>query len=388
MAIQEKFEQGIPHAKFFVYGYRWEGDNLVTEPYEAKVVQEIFEDYLSGKTRKDIVRELKAEGIRTMYGNPFKDASIRQILTNRVYTGLLEIQKTFVVDPINKRQIYNHGEKDKYIVEHHHEAIIEPDVFEQVQAEMARRKQDGLQRGGYARRFLNTCCFTGIIKCGICGKSYTHVIRRYKGKANKYWTCESHKGKGTNCGARGSIPEQALKKACASVLGTEAFEEKEFLQKVAKIVVPAYKKLTFYMTDGRIIEKNWESTALKDCWTDELKKKQRNWIARYRQSGGDGRYTAFSGRIRCPRCGVTFIRIQDKRKNVTVPYWRVRSKHKCVHRTGIKEDTLKKAAASLLGIPKFDEEVFKAKIKCIEIQEDGSLLFRFLDGHVEGVDLP
>jgi site-specific DNA recombinase len=171
-------------------------------------------------------------------------------------------------------------------------------------------------------------------------------------------------------------------------LGLKTFEEQEFLQKVAKIVVPAYKKLTFYMTDGRIIEKNWESTALKDCWTDELKKKQRNWIARYRQSGGDGRYTVFSGRIRCPRCGVTFIRIQDKRKDGTVPYWRVRSRHKCVHRTGIKEDTLKKTAASLLGIPEFDEEVFKAKIKGIEIQEDGSLLFRFLDGHAEGVDLP
>lgn len=180
--FKKKFEQGIPHARFFVYGYRWEGDNLVTNPYEAKVVQRIFGDYLSGKTRKDIARELKVEGIRTMYGNFFKDASIRQILTNPVYTGLLEIQKTFVVDPINKHQIYNHGEKDKYVVEHHHEAIIEPDVFEQVQVEMVRRKQDGLQKGGYARKFLNTCCFTGVIKCGICGKSYTHVVRRYKGK--------------------------------------------------------------------------------------------------------------------------------------------------------------------------------------------------------------
>lgn len=229
--FKKKFEQGIPHAKFFVYGYRWEDDNLVTNPYEAKVVQRIFEDYLSGKTRKDIIRELKAEGIRTMYGNFFKDASIRQILTNPVYTGLLEIQKTFVVDPINKHQIYNHGEKDKYVVEHHHEAIIEPGVFEQVQVEMARRKQDGLQKGGYARKFLNTCCFTGVIKCGICGKSYTHVVHRYKGKVSEYWACESHKGKGTNCGAHGSIPEPALKKACASVLGTEDFEEQEFLQR-------------------------------------------------------------------------------------------------------------------------------------------------------------
>ena len=49
-----------------------------------------------------------------MYGNYFKDASIRQILTNRIYTGVLEIQKTFVTDPITKRQAVNHGEKNKY----------------------------------------------------------------------------------------------------------------------------------------------------------------------------------------------------------------------------------------------------------------------------------
>ena len=160
-----------------------------------------------------------------------------------------------MVDPINKHQIYNHGEKDKYVVEHHHEAIIEPDVFEQVQVEMVRRKQDGLQKGGYARKFLNTCCFTGVIKCGICGKSYTHVVRRYKGKVSEYWACESHKAKERTVALTVPIPEPALKKACASVLGTEDFEEQKFLQKVAKIVVPAYKKLMFYMTDGRVIEK-------------------------------------------------------------------------------------------------------------------------------------
>ena len=48
---------------------------------------------------------------------------------------------------------------------------------------------------------------------------------------------------------------------------------------------------------------------------------------------------------------------------------------------------MKKIAASILGIPEFDTEVFKTKIKDIEIQEDGSLVFRFLDGHTEGVNL-
>lgn len=88
-----------------------------------------------------------------MYGNYFKDASIRQILTNRIYTGVLEIQKTFVTDPITKRQAVNHGERNRYVVEWHHEAIISSDMFERVQQELKNRKEMGMQRGGYARDF-------------------------------------------------------------------------------------------------------------------------------------------------------------------------------------------------------------------------------------------
>ena len=68
--FRKKFEQGIPHAKFFVYGYCWEKDNLVIKPEEAAIVREIFDAYLQGRTRKDILRELML-----MYG---KEASNRK----------------------------------------------------------------------------------------------------------------------------------------------------------------------------------------------------------------------------------------------------------------------------------------------------------------------
>lgn len=255
--FRKKFEQGKPHAKFFVYGYRWQDEELVVVPQEAEIVRKIFNEYLSGKTRKDIIRDLKGLGVRTMYGNIFKDASIKLILTNRVYTGVLEMQKTFVADPFTKVRAFNQGEKDKYVVENHHEAIIDPLIFERVQIELGRRKEIGKQRGGYAKDFLNTSCFTGMIKCGICGKSYIHIVRRYKGKDKEYWGCESHKGKGTNCGAYGSIPQIALKKVCTSVLGGDAFDESEFVKAVNKIIVPSYQVLVFHLNDGEIITRNW-----------------------------------------------------------------------------------------------------------------------------------
>lgn len=385
--FQKKFQQGIPHAKFFVYGYHWQDDELKIVPEEAKMVRKIFNDYLNGKSRKDIMRSLNDEGVRTMYGNSFKDASIKQILTNRIYTGVLEMQKTFVIDPITKRQIINHGEKNKYVVENHHEALITPILFERVQEELTRRREEGKKKGGYARDYLNISCFTGVIKCGICGKSYVHVVRKYKGKIHEYWTCDSHKGKGTNCGAYGSIPQPVLKKACTSVLGLSEFNENNFMQCVEKIVVPAYQTLVFHLSDGRIIEQKWESTARKDCWTDELKLRQKKWMEQYRQSKKSKRYHAFSGRIYCPTCNATFVRCLDWRKNGKVPYWRSRGEHKCNHVSGIREDRLENLVAVMFNTHSYDSDIFRQNVKRIEIQKNGDLLFWLTDGSSKGVKL-
>lgn len=387
--FQKKYEKGIPHAKFFIYGYRWKDRELVIQKEEAAIVRKVFYSYLAGKTRRAIHRELANTGVHTMYGNLFQDSTIKQMLQNPAYKGTLVIQKTFVIDPITKHQVINRGEKNKYVVENHHAAIIDADTFNQVQEEMARRKEAGKQRGGYARNYLNTSCFTGIIKCGICGKSYIHNIRKYKGKPSEYWSCLSNKEKAEKrCGAYGAIPQPALERACTSVLGMATFDEDEFLQRVEKIVVPAYHSLIFYLKDGTVIKQPWKSTALKDMWTEKRKKEMQQRMAQYRKSGRSSRYSAFSERIFCPTCDVKFVRCLETRKNRKVAYWRSRNKHKCVHISGIREDWMKETAAALLGESTFDEQIFREQVERIEVQKNRTLLFRFYSGENKEVKLP
>lgn len=50
-------------------------------------------------------------------------------------------------------------------------------------------------------------------------------------------------------------------------------------------------------------------------WTDEQKKKQRQWMETYHQRDTSGRYTAFSECIVCPACQTKFIRCLEKRMN-------------------------------------------------------------------------
>ena len=62
---RKRFEKGIPNGHFRIYGYRWEGDELVPVPEEAAVVKRIFQNFLDGKSRLETEREFAAEGITT-----------------------------------------------------------------------------------------------------------------------------------------------------------------------------------------------------------------------------------------------------------------------------------------------------------------------------------
>ena len=218
--IRKRFEQGIPNGHFRVYGYRWEGDDLVIVEEEAAVVKRIFQNFLDGKSRLETEREFSAEGVKTRDGNRWVDSNIHQILINEIYTGNLILQKDFIADPIQKIRKHNRGELPKYLMEDHHEAIIDKETFSYVQAEMARRKE----LGALANKSLNITCFTGKIKCEKCGQSFMRNTRRNRAKHSELgemvtsWVCGTRKKTGEHCPNK-EIPERFLKKACAEALG-------------------------------------------------------------------------------------------------------------------------------------------------------------------------
>lgn len=59
----------------------------------------------------------------------------------------------------------NEGEVPQYYVENGHEAIVSPELFDQVQEEMERRKKLG-------RRYRSGSLFSCRIICGDCGEFY------------------------------------------------------------------------------------------------------------------------------------------------------------------------------------------------------------------------
>ena len=116
---------------------------------------------------------------------------MRSILTNEKYRGDALIQKEYTADFLDKTRRKNTGEIPQYYVEEHHEAIIPPDLFDFVQAEIKRREQNGKHSG--------VSIFANKIKCGCCGGWYgakvwhsTDKYRRVIYRCNKKY---SQKGK-------------------------------------------------------------------------------------------------------------------------------------------------------------------------------------------------
>ena len=123
--------------------------SLVIVPEEAEIVQRIFRDYLDGYSPKHIARMLAEEGVDgnkitsggTVFERNWNDQGITYILKNEKYSGDLLLQKYYTVDFLTKKVASNNGQLPQYFVENSHEPVIPREIFQQVQAEMARRRK-------------------------------------------------------------------------------------------------------------------------------------------------------------------------------------------------------------------------------------------------------
>lgn len=380
-ATKNRFEKGIPNGKFRIFGYRWEDDQLVIEPEEAKIVKRIFQNFLDGKSRLETEKEFAAEGITTANGCRWVDSNIKVVLTNITYTGNLLLQKEFIEDPITKHRKKNRGELPQYFVENTHEPIINMETFQYVQDEIARRKE----LGALANKSLNTCCFTGKIKCPHCGVSYMHNRRNDRGYM-EYWNCGSKKKKkvGNGCPVGGTINHQNMVKACTEVLGLEEFDEDVFLEQVDVIYIPKRYVLEFHMADGRVITKDCPNTGHKDCWTAEYRAKT---SAKRKKNGTNCKGSSgFTGKIKCKNCGCNFrkaTQLSATAEDGKAYYWRCSEHSKGCKTIGLREDVLKPLFADALGMAEFDDALFRKKVDFIWVLSGTELEMHLADGTVQ-----
>jgi DNA invertase Pin-like site-specific DNA recombinase len=164
-ALQCKFNgSGCP------LGYKITPDkHFELDPVGAKVVQEIFEMYASGKTSAEIINYCNSKGYKTSLGKEFNKNSIIRIVTNERYLG-----------------IYKHGD---IVIEGGIPQIIDKTTFDKIQS-MIEKNRSSKGRSSAKVDYL----LSGKVFCGHCGGSMIGESGASKsGAKHYYYKCSTRK---------------------------------------------------------------------------------------------------------------------------------------------------------------------------------------------------
>ncbi len=211
------YAQGKVSVSPAMFGFKKGGDGEpVIDEEQAGVVRMIYKDYLDGMTPGDIKKKLERMHVKTAFGrDTWSTTVILALLQNEKYRGDALLQKTFSPSLFAERSKVNNGERAKYYVSNCLPVIVEPDIWQQVQEELARRRAkrastekaknplEGRHRGKYA--------LSELLVCGKCGAPYRRTTWAKKGKKKIVWRCGTRLDYGTQfCNESPTLEEGAL----------------------------------------------------------------------------------------------------------------------------------------------------------------------------------
>lgn len=276
--IRKKFEQGIPTG-LCMYGYKVKNGVFTIIPEEAEIIRRIFRMYLEGMGCERIMKALTEAGIPAPNGGLWSASTILLMLRNEKYAGDLLLQKYYINNHIEKKQLPNRGELPQYAVTEDHEPIIDRTTFDAVQKEIrwraamvapAMNGEDGGEECDSRKPDKQAAPAMAIpMICGICGKRYRRKItRRGTAYAAPVWICSTYNYRGKAYCASKQIPEPILLELIATALGTRHTEDE-----VDHLEVHPNNRILFAFRDRHVEEHFWKDHSRKDSWNTDKRKK-------------------------------------------------------------------------------------------------------------------
>ena len=286
---------------FAPYGYIKDPKDkhqLIVDEEAAEIVKQIYSLCLQGTTKRHISFYLNEHGVpsptayRRAKGLPVSstaddpmwgDRVIWNILTNPIYTGDL-VQGRRRVKSYKVHEIEAVPEEEWVIVPDTHEAIIDKESFEKVQALLKRDTRS-------APRSRELHMFSGFLRCADCGKAIT---RSQSGK-NIYYACSTYKNRSRLACSMHSIKHNRLEAAVLFAIQQQVHLAVSYSELVARINSAPIKKSQSFRLDDLIAAKERElakvtryKQSLYQDWKDgEITQQEyRTMKADYEQQAG------------------------------------------------------------------------------------------------------
>lgn len=282
-------EGKVPMCYKKLYAYR-KGTDGQPEiiPEEAEIVRFIYRQFLAGDSLRMIKKKLEERCVVTVSGKlTWSSQMINNILTNEKYCGDALLQKTFIADCISKKVVKNTGQRPMYLVQNHHEGIVDRKTFDAVQTEMARRcaltsaakKAAPTGHGCYSGKYA----LTERLVCGKCGTMYRRCTWIRNGTKRIVWRCISRLEYGTKyCPDSPTIEEPALQKAILTTLNTTMSGKEILIQTITDAMmqelVPIHgEQMSLSAINARLAELESEFGQLlplaSECGSDAYKER-------------------------------------------------------------------------------------------------------------------
>lgn len=232
--LQMAYAQGTVTLRSDVFGFRkGKDDQVEIDPQQAEVVRNIFQWFLDGSSINDIAQKLKSQKILSPKGkDTWSLATLRGILSNEKYKGDVLLQKTYRPSLFSEKSLVNNGELPKYYISGVLPQIVETQIFDRVQEELARRnairpasEKCKTPFGRYSGKYA----LSALVVCGRCGALYRRITWHKRGKVKVVWRCGARQDKAANCPDSPTLEESLLQSAVMRAITLQYVHKDETL---------------------------------------------------------------------------------------------------------------------------------------------------------------
>lgn len=228
------------------------GEIIIIEE-QADIVRRIFSMYVDGYGLKAIANTLNEEGIKSQgyyqqqllgkklgYNKPeiarrflWENTGVKRVLQNEFYTGTLVCHQSYTNKINGVRKML--PPEEHYRHENFVPAIVSREIWEQAQFLLAQKVKKNVRAssGKPCHRY------TGLLKCGDCGSSFSCRTRRWRDKPERYeYICNGYHRYGKDNCTSHRIDEAELDK----IIFAELMEIKQSALKNYKAIEADVKR--------------------------------------------------------------------------------------------------------------------------------------------------
>jgi site-specific DNA recombinase len=338
-------------------GYKKENDKLLIDEDEAVIVKMIYRMFLvEGKSASGIASHLTSLHIKTPTGKSTKwtQNTIDSILRNEKYKGDALLQKKYTINYLNHTLVKNTGQIPQYYVENNHPAIIDQDMWEQVQIELARRDELGA-------KYSSSDVFASKLICEDCGGFYGKKKWHSNSKYSRFvYQCNRKFDKGKETCRTPYLMEEDIKLKFIEVYNLTMKDKKRIIQDSQELIE--------LLTDTTHLDKEIENLNDELLVISELLNKliKENSKSKMTQDDYNKKYAELTNR---------YERTQEKHNEIV----KARDNKK-VQALNLKAfiSNIKRVDDKL---SEWNELIWMLLVKSAVVHRDKSISFSFVDGN-------